>query len=374
MKQFLHERLIGQDEAIEEICSLFVARSVRTEDDKRPFLSVFLNGPSGVGKTLIFELIWEFLRENEKKRGFDIPVTKISLNGVFAFELVEIISWLTNSARNPGDSRKSKFEELFENSFEVDPIFARQVIILDEFDKLGPSLNWNDKTAFNSLEILDNAIITPKHVDGIPINLMNCCLVFTGNYFQNEIKDPTRTIGFAMDGESAPANPIEVSSEEKETVIGKIRKYFSISAFNRIDKFVIFNPTSGNMRQEFAENEVRNMFKTIDQFYHDRWNPLPDIEQFGTFESLVEEALSKSEPTGWFRAVKRYVQNSILGRILLQLHEVYPNLPKSSRERVITRGADRREDTNEFISKADIELMNIFEQREAIADMCASKD
>lgn len=57
MRTFLKARLIGQNEAIDEISNLFIARAVRSSDDRRPFMSVFLNGTSGVGKTLLFELV-----------------------------------------------------------------------------------------------------------------------------------------------------------------------------------------------------------------------------------------------------------------------------------------------------------------------------
>lgn len=82
LRSFLREKLIGQNEAIDEIVNLFVSRAVRTDDDRRPFMSVFLNGTSGVGKTLIFELIHEFLNDHPsiRKSGGRIPITKISLN------------------------------------------------------------------------------------------------------------------------------------------------------------------------------------------------------------------------------------------------------------------------------------------------------
>lgn len=57
MRIFLNENLLGQEDAVREVCDLFIARSVRSEDDRRPFMTVFLNGPSGVGKTMLFELV-----------------------------------------------------------------------------------------------------------------------------------------------------------------------------------------------------------------------------------------------------------------------------------------------------------------------------
>lgn len=54
------------------------------------------------------------------------------------------------------------------------------------------------------------------------------------------------------------------------------------------------------------------MFDTIDRFYTSRGNPLPDIEQYGKFDTLVQESLDNCEKSGGFRAIKRYIQNVIL--------------------------------------------------------------
>ena len=168
MRKYVKAKVIGQDEAVDQIMDLFVARAVRTEDDRRPLMSVFLNGTSGVGKTMIFECIGEFLNNEPiiRKTGCRIPVTKLPLNGTYACELVEMIYGIGSGIRNPGDSRKSKFEAMFEDAYDKDPMHARQIIILDEFEKLGPSINWNDRLAFNSVsEILDDSIYVGKTPD-----------------------------------------------------------------------------------------------------------------------------------------------------------------------------------------------------------------
>jgi ATP-dependent Clp protease ATP-binding subunit ClpA len=61
MRKFLKSRLIGQDEAVDDIANLFVSKAVRTNDDRRPLMTLFLNGTSGVGKSMVCELIGEFL-------------------------------------------------------------------------------------------------------------------------------------------------------------------------------------------------------------------------------------------------------------------------------------------------------------------------
>lgn len=365
LRSFLREKLIGQNEAIDEIVNLFVSRAVRTDDDRRPFMSVFLNGTSGVGKTLIFELIHEFLNDHPsiRKSGGRIPITKISLNWVFAFELVETFFWLSSSARNPWDSRRSKFEILYEEATDADPIFGRQIILLDEFDKLGPSINWNEKIAFNSIsESFDNAIITPKHPDATQIDLSNTILVITWNYFLNEVNDPRRPIGFSMPDENVSEDVVVAPPQEvdKNLVLEKIRKHFSISSFNRIDRYVLFSSLNNHwdLRRGFSEKEVQKMFDTIDRFYTSRGNPLPDIEQYGKFDTLVQESLDNCEKSGGFRAIKRYIQNVILWRILLKLHGDYPNISPADRERkrrIANRGGEQKE-----ISKDETEFMEAF--------------
>lgn len=369
MKKFLLSRLIGQNEAIEEIMNLFAARAVRSPDDRRPFMSLFLNGTSGVGKTLIFELIGEFLNSDKGygRTNVRIPVTKIALNGLFAFELIEAVSWLGSSARNPGDSKRSKFEILFEQALESDPMFGRQIIILDEFDKLGPSYHWNEKIALNSLEILDDATPSPKHSDAIPIDLGNTLLIITGNYFLNSVVDPKRSIGFAIpDGDITLAES-EHRNIDKAEVIEKMRRHFSISAFQRLDKVIVFNDLSGHwdMRKDFAEKEIEKMFRIIDKFYIDRGNPLPAIEQYGDKKSLVSEALENADPDGWFRAIKRYIQNSMMGRILSLLHNDYPNRQRVLlTKRGVNKGKITSSGSENRASDEDAKISEAFEMTE----------
>ena len=334
MRAYLKARMIGQNSAIDEICNLFVARSVRTKDDRRPFLSVFLNGTSGVGKSLLFELIWQFLNERNEQKGLQdrIPVTKISLNGVYAFEMVEYFSWLSSGWRNPGDSKKSKMEMLYEKCVEVDPFYARWIYVLDEWEKLGPSWHWNDKIAFSSVsEHLEDAILTPKNPDGITMDFSNSIFVFTANYYCNSAEAQKRPIGFSVEDENTTyKDDPEIPVIDKEGIIDKLRKYFDVSAFNRIDKLIVFESLAGfpNLRRDYGTKEIESMFQTIDEFYSSKFNPVPSRERYGDKEALISEALEKSEPTWGFRAIKRYIHNTILWRILSLLHLEYPNLPR----------------------------------------------
>ncbi len=213
----------------------------------------------------------------------------------------------------------------------------------------------------NSLEILDDAIPTVKHADGTRIDISNWIIICTGNYFLNEVQDPKTAIGFSIPDET-PVVQEEKSPPniDKEAVIEKMRRHFSISAFNRWDKFIVFNDLSQNndLRRGFAEKEIQKMFDTVDTFYTSRGNPLPDIEQYGNFETLVQEALEKSERNGGFRSIKRYVQNSLLGRILSKLHGDYPNISPADRER--HRRATNRSGSKEEVSKDENEFMEAF--------------
>lgn len=199
---------------------------------------------------MLFDLVGEFLN-NYKEIGGDrigkVAVTKIQCNSIFAFELVEMSAGLTNGAKNPGDSRRSKFEILFQRAYEQDPRYARQIIVLDEFDKLGSSQNWNEKNAFDTIsQILDDAIPECKTPDSISVDWSNTIFVFTGNYFLNNINDPRKTIGFSVqDEEIEKKNEPEVENTiDKDVVIEKMRHHFSISAFQRVDKFIVFNDLS----------------------------------------------------------------------------------------------------------------------------------
>lgn len=209
---------------------------------------------------------------------------------------------------------------------------------------------------------MEEAIQTPKHPDGITMDLSNTILVITANYFLNEVKDPKRSIGFSVPDDPSAAKEDEAPQNiDKEGIIEKMRRHFSISSFNRLDKVIIFNDLSsfGDMRKGFAEKEIQKMLDTIDRFYTAQGNPLPCVEQYGNFETLVQESLDNCEKSGGFRAIKRYVQNTILGRILSLLHKDYPNIPKEKRfERRICKGSGSQ--THDRAPHNDDDFMEAF--------------
>jgi ATP-dependent Clp protease ATP-binding subunit ClpA len=129
----------------------------------------------------------------------------------------------------------------------------------------------------------------------------------------------------------------EESDIDKTGIIEKLRKHFTISAFNRVDKVIVFNDLASrsNLRDDFARKEVLFMFETIDEFYRKKSNTPPPRAAYGDHELLAREALEHSHPSGGFRAIKRYILNTILGRVLSSLHAEYPNKLPNPEKRVV---------------------------------------
>lgn len=276
---------------------------------------------------------------------------------------------LNSWARNPGDSKKSKCEILYEEACDADPVFAMNIQIWDEWEKQWKSPNWDYRLSFDSLsEVFEDAIMTSKHPDGAVLDWSNTIFCLTWNLFCNSVEDKRKSIGFAVPKEDgAKENEEEYEEINKEANVEKLRKHFSISSFNRVDRFIVFNDLGArwDMRRDFAGKEVRKMFDVIDQFYAKRGNPLPDVEQYGSFDALVQESLDNCEKSGGFRAIKRYIQNTMLGRVLSLLHKDYPNVSKEVRaERRICRGSGRN---RESVSRDVDEFMEAFGKEAAKA-------
>jgi ATP-dependent Clp protease ATP-binding subunit ClpC len=225
MEAKIHERLVGQDEAVKA-----VARSIRrayagVKNPRRPVGAFMFLGPTGVGKTELSKTLAEFLFGDED-----------ALIRVDMSEYMERFSVSRLTGAPPGYVGYEEAGELTEK------VRHRPycVVLFDEIEKAHPDV-------FNILlQVMEDGILTDSQ--GRRIDFRNAVLIMTSNVGSETITD-RGTLGFSDQ---------EVDSEEsyqdmKDRVMGEVRKVFRPEFLNRLDDTIVFHQLTRDEVKEIAD-------------------------------------------------------------------------------------------------------------------------
>jgi len=223
MEARLHERVIGQHEAIEA-----VARAVRRgragmKDPKRPTGSFIFLGPTGVGKTELARALAEFLFGNED------ALIRIDMS-----EYMERFAVSRLVGAPPGYVGYDEGGQLTER------VRRRpySVVLLDEIEKAHPEV-------FNILlQVLEDGRLTDSQ--GRTVDFRNTVIVMTSNVGTSSV-DLGRGIGFLSDADQASQQSYE---RMKSVIMDKMKQTFRPEFFNRIDEVIVFHALT---REEIAQ-------------------------------------------------------------------------------------------------------------------------
>ncbi len=215
MESILHERVIGQNEAVKAVSKAIRRGRVGLKDPKRPTGSFIFLGPTGVGKTELCRAIAEAVFGDE---GY---LVRIDMS---EFMEKHSISKLIGSP--PGyvgyDEGGGLTEKVRRKPF--------CVVLFDEIEKAHPDI-------FNILlQILEDGNLTDAQ--GRRIDFKNTIIVMTSNLGARAITEPKR-LGFMSETDRSQS-----SNEIKNTVMGELKKAFRPELLNRIDEIVVFNQLS----------------------------------------------------------------------------------------------------------------------------------
>jgi ATP-dependent Clp protease ATP-binding subunit ClpC len=215
MEDALHERIVGQDEAV-----IAVSRAIRRtrsglKDPKRPGGSFIFLGPSGVGKTELARTLAEFLFGDES------ALIQIDMS-----EYMEkhAVSRLVGSP--PGYVGYEEGGQLTE-AVRRRPF---SVVLLDEIEKAHPD-------AFNMLlQILEDGRLTDSQ--GHTVDFRNTIIIMTSNLGARDISKGT-SLGFTAQKESGLDY-----NQMKDRVLSELKKAFRPELLNRIDDVIVFHELS----------------------------------------------------------------------------------------------------------------------------------
>ena len=221
MEGVLHERVIGQDEAVTALSKAIRRSRAGLKDPKRPAGSFIFLGPSGVGKTELSKALAEFLFNSE--------------DALISFDMSEYMEKHSVSRLVGSPPGYVGFDEGGQLTKAV-----RQrpysVVLFDEIEKAHPDV-------FNILlQILEEGRLTDSQ--GRSVDFRNTVIIMTSNVGAHEIAQ-TQTLGF-----SGSENVGLSDKEIKNRVMAELKRTFRPEFLNRLDEIIVFKSlTSAEISQ-----------------------------------------------------------------------------------------------------------------------------
>ena len=241
MESILHNRVVGQEEAIKSIATAIRRARAGIKDPSKPIGSFLFLGPTGVGKTELSKAL------AEAQFGDENQIVRIDMS-----EYMEkhTVSRLIGSP--PGYVGYDEGGQLTEQVRKK----PYSVILFDEIEKAHPDV-------FNILlQILDDGRLTDSK--GRTVDFKNCIIILTSNVGATTIRKQNR-LGFGMvDEKTAQKDEYE---KMKETIMVEVKKQFRPEFLNRIDDIVVFHSLT---KEDISSivilmcKELKNRLKDLD--------------------------------------------------------------------------------------------------------------
>ncbi len=285
LEDLLHQRLIGQEKAVEAVSDAIRRSRAGLQDSKRPIGSFLFLGTTGVGKTELAKALAEALFDDENN------ITRIDMS---EYQERHAVSRLVGAP--PGYVGYDEGGQLTE-AVRRKPY---SVVLLDEIEKAHPD-------TFNVLlQVLDEGRLTDNK--GRLADFKNSIIIMTSNLGSQEIQ------------EAFESNPEfeKAESTAKERVMSLLKRQVRPEFLNRIDDIVLFSP----LTQKEITEIVKLQFKLIAQRLL-----LQEVKISATDEAIHQLARLGFDPQYGGRPVKRVLQQHILNPLSKDL--LGPALDKS---------------------------------------------
>ena len=230
MEGVLHERVIGQDEAVTALSKAIRRSRSGLKDPKRPAGSFIFLGPSGVGKTELSKALAEFLFNSE--------------DALLSFDMSEYMEKHSVSRLVGSPPGYVGFDEGGQLTKAV-----RQrpysVVLFDEIEKAHPDV-------FNILlQILEEGRLTDAQ--GRTVDFRNTVIIMTSNVGARDIAQTT-TLGFSGSGSSGLSD-----KEIKSRVMAEMKKLFRPEFLNRLDEIIVFKSLTAEEIGQIVELMVADL-------------------------------------------------------------------------------------------------------------------
>ena len=232
LEEELHDRVVGQDEAIRAIADAVRRSRAGLNDPRRPIGSFIFLGTTGVGKTELAKALAEYLFDDENM------MTRIDMS---EYQEKHAVSRLVGAP--PGYVGYDEGGQLTE-AVRRKPY---SVVLFDEIEKAHPDV-------FNILlQVLDDGRLTDNK--GRMVNFKNTIIIMTSNMGSSVIRD-----NFAK---LTPENKDEIVEKTKQQVLDMLKQTIRPEFLNRIDETIMFIPLNRNEIEEIVGLQFKGIKKML---------------------------------------------------------------------------------------------------------------
>ena len=275
LEEILHQRIIGQDEAVSAVAKAIRRGRVGLKDPNRPVGSFIFSGPTGVGKTELCKALAQAMFGDE--------------NAMIRFDMSEYMEKHTVSkliGSPPGYVGYDEGGQLTE-SVRRKPY---SVLLFDEIEKAHPDV-------FNMLlQILDDGRLTDSQ--GRHVNFRNTVIIMTSNVGAKLITENQTNLGFFGGEETEQPKNEQI----KEKVLSELKNVFRPEFLNRVDDIIVFNRLNKEDICRIAGNLLDILKKRL--------------EDIGITAEFTDEAVKAVADAGFdevygARPLKRAIQSKI---------------------------------------------------------------
>jgi ATP-dependent Clp protease ATP-binding subunit ClpB len=271
MEERLHQRVVGQDEAIQVVSNAVRRSRAGLQDPNRPIGSFIFLGPTGVGKTELARALAEFLFDDEN------AIVRVDMS---EYQERHTVSRLIGAP--PGYVG-------YEEGGQLTEAVRRRpysVVLFDEIEKAHAEV-------FNALlQLLDEGRLTDGH--GRTVDLTNTVVIMTSNV-GTEFLDGRETV---------------TDDQKRELVLTALRQHFRPEFLNRVDEIIIFHGLTREHLKQIVDIQVRRLSELLAERQF-------EIELTDEAKALLAE--EGYDPAYGARPLKRVIQRQVQDPLALRL-------------------------------------------------------
>ncbi len=284
MEERIHERLVGQDEAVKAVSRAIRRAYAGIKDPRRPIGCFLFLGPTGVGKTYLAQILAEFLFGDQD------ALIRIDMS-----EYMERFAVSRLVGAPPGYVG-------YEEAGQLTEAVRRRpysVILFDEIEKA-------HRDVFNILlQVMDNGILTDSQ--GRKVDFRNTILIMTSNVGSKLITD-MKAVGFT----TANIESEETYQDMKKRVEGEVKKVFSPEFLNRLDDIIVFHALTQDQVRRIAELMVGRLQARLREEHNIELKLTPQA-----WDVLIQRGYDeKYGARPMHRTIERLLEDPIAERIL----------------------------------------------------------
>jgi ATP-dependent Clp protease ATP-binding subunit ClpC len=285
MEETLHQRLIGQDEAVKAVSRAIRRARVGLKNPNRPIASFIFSGPTGVGKTELTKALAAYFFGSEE--------AMIRLDMSEFMERHTVSKLIGSPPGYVGFNEGGQLTEAVRRR-------PYTVVLFDEIEKAHPDV-------FNLLlQLLEDGRLTDSK--GRTVDFKNTLIIMTSNIGSKVIEKGGGGLGFEFSGEAVEDTQY---NRIRSLVNEELKQYFRPEFLNRLDEIIVFRQLSRDEVKEIAEIMLKEVFSRMEE----KGIHLSVTEAFK--ERLVEEGYNPSYGARPLRrAVMRLLEDSLAEEFL----------------------------------------------------------